>query len=174
MTVSTVVQLIGSGLLVVSLMFAAGLQLRVAELLALRERPRELSLAVLVNVALIPGLSWLLIAALGLAPEIMLGLMLCLAAPGGPAAVLYVNTARAELALAVSLTIVLPLIGVLSTPLSLALLPDLPAGLRIPAVPVLLSLVVFQLIPLALGMLIRARRPARAERLTPTPRPPRT
>lgn len=167
MTASTSVQLIGSGLLVVSLMFAAGLQLRVADLLALRERPRELSLAVLVNVALIPGLSWVLIATLGLAPEIMLGLMLCIAAPGGPAAVLYVNLARADLALAVSLTIVLPLLGVLTTPLSLALLPDLPAGLRIPALPILLSLIGFALVPLVLGMLILARRAALADRLAP-------
>ncbi len=161
------IQLIGAGLLVVSLMFAAGLQLRVGDLLALREQPRVLALALLVNLLAIPGITWALLAALGLPAEVVLGLMLCVAAPGGPAAVLYVSTAKADLPMTVSLTIVLPIIGVITTPLSLSLVPDLPADLTIPTLPVILSLIGFQLIPLGLGMLIRARRSELAARLAP-------
>jgi len=165
--VSGLIQLIGSALLVVSLMFAAGLQLSVADLLALRERPRVLALAVLVNIVAIPGLTWALLTGLSLPAEVMLGLLLCATAPGGPAAVLYVTTARADLPMTVSLTIALPILGVVTTPLSLSLIPGLPAELSIPVAPVILSLFGFQLIPLALGMLVRARTPALAERLTP-------
>jgi bile acid:Na+ symporter, BASS family len=161
------VQLIGSALLVVSLMFAAGLQLRVADLLALRERPRMLALAVLINILLIPGITYLLLTGLSLPAEVVLGLMLCAAAPGGPAAVLYANTAKADLPMTVSLTIALPILGVITTPLSLSLVPDLPADLRMPVVPLICSLIVLQLIPLAVGMLLRARVPSLAERLTP-------
>ncbi|MFO7563438.1 MAG: bile acid:sodium symporter [Enhygromyxa sp.] len=164
---SGAVQLFGSALLVVSLMFAAGLQLRVADLLALRERPRVLGLAVLINIVAVPGITYALLAALALPAEVVLGLLLCIAAPGGPAAVLYVNTARADLPMTVGLTIVLPILGVFTTPLTLSLVPGLPDDLAMPVVPVLLSLIGFQLVPLALGMLLRARRPALAERLTP-------
>ena len=161
------VQLFGSATLVISLMFAAGLQLQVADLVALRERPRPLWLALLVNLVAVPGLAWVLLASLDAPAEITLGLMLCAAAPGGPAAVLYANTARANLPYTVGLTIVLPILGVLTTPLSLALVPGLPSDLRIPAGPVIGSLIGFQLVPLGFGMLLRARRPEWAERLTP-------
>lgn len=161
------IQLIGSALLVVSLMLAAGLQLRVAELLALRERPRMLALALLVNLVVVPGVTWGLSAALSLPAELMLGLLLCAAAPGGPAAVLYVNTAKADLPMTVSLTIVLPILGVITTPLTLSLLPNLPADLAMPVLPIIVSLVGLQLIPLALGMLVRARAPQLAARLSP-------
>lgn len=164
---SGLIQLVGSALLVVSLMFAAGLQLRVADLLALRERPRMLALAVLVNILAIPALTYLLLAALAVPTEVVLGLLLCIAAPGGPAAVLYVTTAKADLPMTVSLTIALPILGVITTPLTLSLVPNLPADLSMPVLPVILSLIGFQLIPLALGMLLRARTPVLAARVTP-------
>lgn len=164
---SGAIQLIGSALLVVSLMLAAGLQLRVADLLALRQRPRVLALALLVNIFVVPGLTWALLAALALPAEVVLGLLLCIAAPGGPAAVLYVNTAKADLPMTVSLTITLPILGVVTTPLTLSLIPNLPADLTMPVLPVIVSLFGFQLIPLALGMVVRARAPARADRLAP-------
>lgn len=164
---SAVLQLIGAALLVVSLMLAAGLELRVADLLALRERPRVLALALLVNLIAVPGITWALSAALGLPAAVMLGLLLCAAAPGGPAAVLYVNLAKSNLPMTVSLTIVLPIVGVLTTPLTLSLLPNLPSELSMPALPIIGSLIGFQLIPLALGMLLRARTPTLAAKLSP-------
>ena len=167
MFVSAAIQLIGSALLVVSLMFAAGLQLRVAELLALRERPRMLALALLVNLVVVPGMTWGLSAALSLPAAVVLGLLLCAAAPGGPAAVLYVNTAKADLPMTVSLTIVLPILGVITTPLTLSWVPNLPADLSMPIVPIILSLIGFQLLPLALGELRLAGAEQHAERLSP-------
>jgi BASS family bile acid:Na+ symporter len=165
--VSAAIQLIGAALLVVSLMFAAGLELRVADLLALRERPRMLALALLVNLVVVPGVTWGLSAALSLPAAVMLGLLLCAAAPGGPAAVLYVTTAKGNLPMTVSLTIVLPIVGVITTPLTLSLVPNLPGELAMPVLPIIGSLIGFQLLPLALGMLLRARGPAIAARLSP-------
>jgi BASS family bile acid:Na+ symporter len=164
---SALVQLIGSALLVVSLMLAAGLQLRGADLLALRERPRVLALALLVNLAVVPGITWVLAAACALPPPVLLGLLLCAAAPGGPVAVLYVDTAKADLPLTVGLTIVLPILGVITTPLCLAWVPNLPADVAIPVLPMVLSLIGFQLLPLAIGMLLRRRAPSLAARLVP-------
>jgi|GEM_PF-1432886 len=164
---AALVQILGSAALVVSLMFAAGLQLRGAELLALRTRPRVLVLALLVNVLAIPGVTWALVAGLGVPVEVSLGLLLCAAAPGGPAAVLYANTAKADLPLTVGLTVVLPVVGVVTTPLSLSLVPNLPADIAIPALPLILSLIGFQLIPLALGMLVCRLAPGLAARMAP-------
>lgn len=170
-------QLVASALLVVSLMLAAGLQLRPRDLFVLGAHPRLLIGAVVVNIVVIPGLTLALLQALALPTAIVIGLMLSIATPGGPAAVLYVGAARPragwapparaldEVAMAVSLTIVLPFIGVLSTPLTLSLVPDLPPDLSVPVWPVVRSLVVLQALPLVAGMAVLAKAPDFAARL---------
>jgi bile acid:Na+ symporter, BASS family len=169
-------QLAASALLVVSLMLAAGLRLRPRDLLVLGAHPALLIAAVVVNVIVVPGLALVVTQALALPTGIVIGLMLSAATPGGSAAVLYVAAARPrgfapppgaldEVAMAVSLTIVLPFIGLLSTPLTLALVPDLPADVAVPVGPVVRSLVVLQALPLVVGMLLLAKAPIVAGRL---------
>lgn len=160
-------QSIGSAALVVSLMFAAGLELRGEQLLALRRRPRILAFALALNLFVVPLAAWLLIAVLDVPLGVSVGVLLCAAAPGGPAAVLYANSARADLPLTVGLTVVMPALGVLSTPLTLSLVPELQGEIAIPVVPMVASLIAFQIAPLLVGMAMRRRTPERADRLAP-------
>lgn len=157
------IQAVCSVLLVVTLMFATGLKLVWGDLVALRRRPRPMIWGLLVNVVIVPALAWALASSLGLPPLVALGIVLCAAAPGGPAAIVYVTMAGADLALAVGMTIILPAIAVVSTPLTLSLLADLEGSA--PVLPMLGALIGMQLTPLVLGMLLRRHREALAQRL---------
>lgn len=163
-------QAIGSAALVVSLMISVGLELEPAALVELSRRRLALLLTVLVNLALIPALCWGLCAGLSLSREVTIGVMLCAAAPGGPTSALYTNIARADLALAASMTILLPALGVVATPLLLSTTVELPAGARVPVLPMVVTLVVLQVVPLAAAMLLRRRNLALAARLAPPAR----
>lgn len=162
-----VLQTVGSAALVVSLMFAIGLKLQRTQLTELITRRAMLAWSVLVNILLIPALAWAAAGALGLPAPVRIGVMLCAAAPGGPTSALYSTTARADLAQAAGMTILLPAIGVLSTPLILSFAVDLPAGARVPVAPMIATLITFQIIPLAAGMAIRRRQPKLADKLAP-------
>ncbi|MEM7157473.1 MAG: bile acid:sodium symporter [Myxococcota bacterium] len=157
------IQTLGSVLLVVTLMFATGLKLVWGDLVALRRRPGPMLWGLVVNLVAVPALAWVLVSSLGLPPLVALGIVLCAAAPGGPAAILYVTMAGADLALAVGMTIVLPAIAVVSTPLTLSLLVELEGS--VPVLPMLGALVGMQMMPLAIGMLLRRHREALATRL---------
>jgi BASS family bile acid:Na+ symporter len=167
MTAVAILQTVGSALLVVSSMLATGLRLRPSELSELRHRPKDIWWSVLVNVVLLPGLAWLATSALGLPVEVALGVLLCAAAPGGPTGALYSNTARADLAFAAGMTILLPAIGVVATPLILSLAVELPDGASVPVVPMVSTLIALQLAPLAAGMLVRRRNAKIADRMAP-------
>lgn len=159
------IQVVGSILLVVSLMLATGLRLRWKDLTDLRHRPKQLGWALTINLLVLPALAWGLVELLGLPPLVALGVLLGAAAPGGPAAILYVTMAGADLALAVGLSLLLPAIAVVSTPLTLSLVAQLDAP--IPVLPMLTSLVLMQMVPLAVGMLLRRYRELLALRLAP-------
>jgi BASS family bile acid:Na+ symporter len=167
MTTVAILQTVGSALLVVSSMLATGLRLRPQELGDLRHRPKEISWSVLVNVVVLPTLAWLAAWALALPVEVALGVLLCAAAPGGPTGALYSNTARADLAFAAGMTILLPTIGVVATPLILSLAVELPDGASVPVVPMVGTLIVLQIAPLLLGMFVRRRNAVLADRLAP-------
>jgi BASS family bile acid:Na+ symporter len=167
MTTVAILQTAGSALLVVSSMLATGLRLRPHELSDLRHRPKEIAWSVLVNVVLLPTLAWLAAWGLALPVEVALGVLLCAAAPGGPTGALYSNTARADLPFAAGMTILLPTIGVVATPLILSIAVDLPDGASMPVGPMVGTLISLQLAPLAIGMLVRRRNAALADRLAP-------
>jgi len=158
----TLAQAAGSVLLVVSLMLATGLRLQVSDLLALRRRPGPLGWALVMNLVVLPALAWGMVVGLDLPPLVGLGVLLGAAAPGGPAAILYVTMAGVDLPLTVGLTLLLPAIAVISTPLTLSLVAELSAP--IPVLPILTTLVGMQMVPLAAGMLVRRYRPALAAR----------
>lgn len=166
MSAMALAQALGSAALVVSLMISVGLELEPRALVELSRRRLALAATVLINLALIPALCWLLCAGLGLSRETTIGVMLCATAPGGPTSALYTNTARADLALAASMTIILPALGVLATPLLLSASVELPAGARVPVLPMVVTLVLLQLIPLGGAMRLRRRRPELAARLS--------
>lgn len=151
--------------LVVAMMAAVGLHLPLADAWAGLRRWWVLALALVANLVLMPALVLGLGELLALSAGTRMGLLVCAAAPGGPTGPMFTRLARADLGFGTSLQVLLSVLGLMSAPLTLELLGR--HGGESILWPMARTLAVFQLLPLVLGMLVRQRRPAWADRLGP-------
>lgn len=150
------VQTVAVAVLVISMMVSLGLRVDAGELWALVRRPRLLLLAAALNVLAVPLGAWAMARAFALSPAALTGLMLCAAAPAGPAAALYANTARADLNATALWTLALPTLGLLTTPMTVSLSLGARAGDPFVLVaPMFWTLLVFQALPLLIAMATR-------------------
>jgi BASS family bile acid:Na+ symporter len=148
--------------LVVVMMAAIGLELRRDALTALRARRGALLLGLAVNLALVPGVAAWVALQPGLPAGVGAALLLCAAAPGGPAGATFARIARADLAFATALQVSLALAAVVTTPLWIGATSGAGAGAARDLAALLAAV---QLAPLLLGMGVRARAPELADRL---------
>ncbi|TWD79876.1 BASS family bile acid:Na+ symporter [Kribbella amoyensis] len=149
------------------IMLGLGLSLTVADFARVLKMPRAVLVALAVQVVLLPVICFGLVKAFGLAPALAVGMMLLVASPGGTTANLFSHLAGGDVALNVTLTAVNSVLAVVTLPivvnLSLAhFLGDGQIGLQ-PAK--MLQVFAIVLVPVALGMLLRSRRPVFAERM---------
>lgn len=117
---------------------------------------------------LLPLLCFGLVVAVGLDPVLAVGMMLLAAAPGGTVANLFSHLAGGDVALNVTLTAINSVLAVFTIPVVVNLSVDYFLGsgsdLVLPPGKVL-AVVVIVLVPVAIGMAVRSRRPAFAERM---------
>ncbi|WP_328990572.1 bile acid:sodium symporter family protein [Kribbella sp. NBC_01245] len=147
------------------IMLGLGLTLTVADFARVARMPKAVLIALGCQVILLPLICFGMVKMLGLAPALAVGMMLLVASPGGTTANLFSHLAGGDVALNVTLTAVNSVLAVVTLPivvnLSLAhFLGDGQIGLQ-PAK--MLQVFAIVLIPVALGMFIRRRRPAFAE-----------
>lgn len=139
----------------ISLMFSIGLELEPKRIREAVGRGTLLGSATMLNFVAIPVLALGVGRVLGLEGGVLAGLLLAAVAPGGGTGTLLTRTARGSLELSVVLLGVFTLLSVPSVPLlTLFLLPR--QGLEI--WPLLNTLLVFQLVPLGLGVGLRTYR----------------
>ncbi len=153
-------------------MASIGLSLTVADFRRIVVAPKGVGIG-LVNLVLVSPLIAIVIAdAFGLSPVLAVGLVLMGAAPGGALANLLTHLARGETALSVTMTGVSSVLAVVTVPTFLAVAiahfdatdisDDVSMGGTVARV------FAITIIPLALGMAYRARRPARAHEIEGT------
>lgn len=150
------------------IMLGLGLGLTVADFRRVARYPKAALIALVCQVLVLPALCFGLVLAFDLAPELALGMMLLAASPGGTTANLFSHLFGGHVALNITLTAINSVLAVVTLPivvnLSAAyLLPDgRSLGLQFDKV---LQVFAIVLIPVAIGMLIRARAPHAAVRL---------
>jgi BASS family bile acid:Na+ symporter len=149
---------------VLTTLFSVGLLVSARQVLAALQERRSLAMALCANFVVLPGVAMALCWGLQLAPPIQAGLLLVATAPGSPALLRLNEFARGDQARAVGLLVVLTSLTVVYQPLVLPLL--LP-GLNVSPIPVARALVLTVLLPLVLGLLLKARWPVLAGRLRP-------
>ncbi len=151
-------------ILLVTMMFPIGLQVDREELAAALRNAGLLIRALLANVVLVPALGVLVVRLFHLKEPIAIGLLLMAICPGVPFVVLGGGAKKGgNLGFAVALAFILPAISVLTVPLTARFV--LPGETTVAAENIIKSLVLYQLVPLLLGMLVKARTPAIAARL---------
>ncbi len=153
-------------LLVTLAMLAQGLDLELHDLAAILRAPRLLLVGLALNVLLIPALTLLALKLLMLPAALAAALLLCAAAPGGPTGGLLAAAVKGDMALATALQCALA-ISVILAPAWLALGLPHTRGAQGVAEIALRSVLVFQWLPLATGLLLRHYRPGLATGLFP-------
>ncbi|MQY15529.1 hypothetical protein SRB5_57110 [Streptomyces sp. RB5] len=150
------------------IMFGLGLGLSVADFRRITAYPRAVAVALGCQLLLLPAACLGLVLAFGLPGELAVGMMLLAASPGGTMANIFSHLFGGDVALNITLTAINSVVAVFTLPLVVNLSlahfmagTDQALGLRFDKT-VQVFLVV--LVPVALGMLVRERRPGFAER----------
>lgn len=141
---------------VVSTMLGVGMLLSVRDISTSLHDRGWLARALLANFVVLPALAYSVALLLDLDPMMTAGLLILATAPGGPVLVKLVALARGEPALTVGLLVSVLVLSVFTQPL---VLPLLLHGVQISARAIVLTLLLTVLLPLFIGLGLRARLP---------------
>ena len=149
---------------VVSSTLGVGLRLTIGQIAAPLRNGRLVALSLLANFVLTPLAAILLANVLGLDEPLRVGLLLCGVAAGAPFLLKLAELSKGNMAFAVGLMVVLMVITVGYMPV---VLPALLEGVSVDSGKIAQSLIVLMLIPLAIGLLVRAQLESIAARVSP-------
>lgn len=155
-------------LTLVEMMVTIGLGVTFADVIGVAKDRRMLTRAAVANYFLVPGAAMSLLFLFNAKPMVAAGLLVAAVCPGAPYAPPFTSLAKGKVPLAVGLMVVLAGSSAIIAPLLLTVLLPLVAGsnsLKINAVKMVSTLVVTQFLPLCIGLFIRERKPALAEKL---------
>ena len=149
-------------------MIGLGLHLTLADFKRVATAPKAVVVALSVQTVLLPPVAFGLAIGFGLPPELGLGLVILAASPGGVTANLFSHLARGDVALNISLTAINSVLALLTLPiwtaLGLAWLMDSEQAVP-PPTRKIIEVGVLVILPVAIGMGMRAWRPTIAEKL---------
>jgi bile acid:Na+ symporter, BASS family len=152
------------------IMVGIGLTLTTEDFRREGRQPRSAVIGSLGQLLVMPALGFLIAALLALPPALAVGLVIVAACPGGTTSNLVAYLCRANVALSIVLTVVASLVTIVTLPiaanLALAWQPaasDVAISVPVPRTVALLIGIV--LVPVALGMTVRRKAPARAASL---------
>ena len=149
---------------VVSSVLAVGLSLTVSEILAPLGRGKLVALALLANFVLMPLAALVIARVLRLDQPLGIALLLLGAAAGAPFLPKLASIAKANLAFSVGLMVLLMVLTVVYMPL---VLPLLIRGVSVDPMNIARSLLLLMLLPLAIGLGVKARFERVAQRVQP-------
>lgn len=149
---------------VLSSMFDLGLSLTIKEITIPLKKASLIVKALVANFFLAPLLAYLLAQVIGLAEPHTIGLYILAAAAGSPILAKLSKIAKGDLAYTVGLIVLLQVITILMAPALLTLMLE---NVEIDALAMLRTLVVTMLLPLIIGLFVKARYDEMARRLSP-------
>ena len=152
------------------IMFSLGLGLTVADFLRVAKQPFAFVIGAVNQVLLLPVVTFVLVLAFGLGPELAVGFMILAFCPGGVTSNILTRLAQGDVALSVSLTAVISLASMLTVPPLLALSVGYFSGAE--AQPINIGGIAVQLfllttVPILIGLTLHHLAPAVADRIAP-------
>ncbi|MGH2515636.1 MAG: bile acid:sodium symporter family protein, partial [Ktedonobacterales bacterium] len=149
-------------LLVITSMLSMGLALTIPQIIGPLRNARLVIFALVANFVIVPAVAFLLSRVIPLDKDLQIGLILFGSAAGAPFLPKLAQIAKADLAFAVGLMALLVVATVVYLPL---VLPLLLSGVRVDAGKIALTLFLEMLVPLGIGLLIKARYGGTADTL---------
>ena len=154
------------------IMSSLGLALTMADFKRVAVQPKGAVIGLFNLLLLSPLLGFLLAKLFGLTAALAVGMVLLGASPGGTTANMMTHLAKGDTALSVTMTALSSLAAVITTPLFLGLasahFAAQDAILQLDMGAIVVKILLITLVPLSIGMLVRAFAPAFALRIEPT------
>lgn len=150
------------------IMLGLGMGLSLDDFRRVARYPRAVVTGLFLQVLILPAVAFALALAFGLPAELAVGLMLLAASPGGATANIYSHLARGDVALNITLTAINSLLCLLTLPLVLNLSLEyfLGAGQYVPPpVRKVIEVALLIVLPVVIGMAVRAQAPRLAARV---------
>ncbi len=158
MPVTTIV--LAASLIII--MFGMGLSLTLDDFKRVFIEPKAILIGLLNQLILLPTIGFLFIALVDLRPEIAIGIVILVACPGGPTSNLITHLAKGDTALSISLTAISSFVTILSIPfiINLGLKTVLGSNtmIQLDVIGTMLQVFVVVIIPVSLGMLLKAKK----------------
>ncbi len=151
------------------IMFGMGLSLTSNDFKRIAKNPKAVVIGLLNQLIFLPVIGYLLVSFLDLKPEISIGIMILAACPGGATSNVIAHLAKGDTALSVTLTAVSSVITIITIPfiVQFALLEFLGEAGKVVlnVLQMIGQLLVIVIIPVFIGMLIRAKATLFASRM---------
>jgi predicted Na+-dependent transporter len=150
---------------VIGSMFSLGLSLTMQQIIEPLKNVRRVILALVGNFVLVPILAYAISYFFRLDEPLSIGLILLSTAAGAPFLPKLVSVAKGSVAFSVGLMVLLMVITIVYLPI---VLPLLLGDVQVSAWDIAKSLIAMMLIPLVIGLFIRARYAESADKIQPT------
>jgi BASS family bile acid:Na+ symporter len=159
---------IGLPVVLFVIMLGLGLSLRIEDFVRCLSRPWPIVVGLICQLLILPAFCFGLVYLANLPPAISVGMMLLAASPGGTSAAIFTHLARGDLALSLMLAAITSVIALFSLPLivnlSMTAFYGEASAVRL-EIRQVLQIFVIAIVPALVGVFIRGRLPALAERL---------
>ena len=150
---------------VISSMLSMGLSLTMKQIIDPLRNLRLVVLALVANFVLVPIVAYALTLILPLNESITIGLILLSTAAGAPFLPKLVEVAKGNIAFSVGLMVLIMVVTIIYLPL---VLPLLLSGVEVNPWDIAKSLIIMMLLPLAIGLFVKARYEDAAAKIQPT------
>lgn len=158
---------IGLPIALAVIMFGLGLSLRPSDFREVARHPKAVAVILACQVVLLPLIAFGLAIGFSLEAALAVGLMVLAASPGGTTANLYSHLFRGDVALNITLTAINSVLALVTLPIvvNLAIGHFLDGGDSVGMQPAkLIQVFAIVLVPVGIGMLVRAKAPGFADR----------
>lgn len=146
--------------------FSQGLNTTIKQLTYLKNRPRLLRRSLIAVDILVPIITYLIVTLIKVPSGIAVGMLLVAACPGAPLTTRKIFQKGGIFAYGASLHMIVVLLSVITTPITLWLLfLFTPLNIKVNIFGIFKQIIIAQLIPLGLGMFVRAKFSALANKI---------
>lgn len=151
------------------IMFGMGLSLIFADFKRILTFPKAVFIGLISQMVVLPLIGYLIATTLNLSPTTAIGIMLLAACPGGATSNLLTHLAKGDLALSITLTAISSLLSIITIPIivqfALAHFGNQTQVVSIDAITMIKQLFIIILIPVSVGMMIRAKYASFADKM---------
>ncbi len=153
------------------IMLGMGLSLTPADFRRVAVYPKAAAIGIINQIIILPLVGFGLLMLIPMrTPELAVGIMILAACPGGPTSNLITHISRGDTALSITLTAISSLIVVITIPLivnfSLSHFLEVGEYVPLPVLKTMISVIIITLVPVTIGMFIRAKAQSFAEKMS--------